>query len=116
MSHQITAAIFGGNLFPMHEVRPSLEAQPCEQNAKAGLRLLSNQAVSIVARRIELLDGRPVCACKIRMQMHRLAVGKRFDLLNENAIQFHKMERLPMSDTVARILLVEINMGHLRVL
>jgi hypothetical protein len=87
MSHQITAAIFGGNLFPMHEVRPSLEAQPCEQNAKAGLRLLSN-----------------------------LAVGKLFDLLNENAIQFHKMERLPMSDTVARILLVEINMGHLRVL
>jgi hypothetical protein len=71
----------------MHEVRPSLEAQPCEQNAKAGLRLLSN-----------------------------LAVGKLFDLLNENAIQFHKMERLPMSDTVARILLVEINMGHLRVL
>ena len=50
------------------------------------------------------------------MQMHRLAVGKLFELLNENAIQFHKMERLPMSDPVARILLVEINMGHLRVL
>jgi hypothetical protein len=29
---------------------------------------------------------------KIGMQMHRLAVGKLFDLLNENAIQFHKME------------------------